>query len=262
MVDKRPNGMLDPAPGVLAREIANRNKHRSPLLRLPGEIRNHIFVYALGGLHIVVSELKKKSYEIKKIRCAKMRDLTQKMEDGLRFTYFQPHYLSLLLVCRQIYAETALLPFSINHFWIKSEKALENWKDFNHVLPAQINAIEICQFWVYMTKSVLALSTLPAIKKVYVMSWSGMEFLDYQWVQVMPAGGVESNGDQCQIRRWDRFEKEWLTEFVPRDDIVENENSRANVQRRIKEVAGHGVEVVFIYGEFPYGRKVGNDVAS
>jgi hypothetical protein len=70
----------------------------SPLLCLPPEIRNRIWEYTLGG-----------------------NDIRQ-VDYGHRISVFlaKPHEglntFALLRVCRQTYAETALLPFSVNTF--------------------------------------------------------------------------------------------------------------------------------------------------
>ncbi|KAH7076568.1 hypothetical protein BKA63DRAFT_411359, partial [Paraphoma chrysanthemicola] len=99
-----------------------RNDLNSPLLRLPGEIRNLIYGYVLC----------EGSYEIRH----SWRNLT--------FAFYiqrKVHYrLSLLAVCRRTYEETALLSFSLNKFSFVETYALEEYLIRNlHV--AQRNAI-------------------------------------------------------------------------------------------------------------------------
>ena len=66
----------------------------SPLLRLPAEIRNMIWTFALD--------------------CGQDIELLRHSE--LRFPHTLQNYMSLLFVCRQIHAETALLPYELKTF--------------------------------------------------------------------------------------------------------------------------------------------------
>jgi len=49
-------------------------------------------------------------------------------------------YSTLSLVCRQIYSETYLLPYSLNSFWFYSTDAMQRW--ISHRLPAQLRQIK------------------------------------------------------------------------------------------------------------------------
>jgi hypothetical protein len=81
------------------------------LLRLPVELRYQIYEYAL-------------SYHIFNIYC--WRRYTP---FGFATRIFQKrkHFLALLCVSRQIYAETHLLPFKLNAFRFKSQDAFQSW---------------------------------------------------------------------------------------------------------------------------------------
>lgn len=82
----------------------------SPLLSLPAELRNIIWSNVLGD-HIF------------DIKCS------VRIPWGLSVanTTTSPHSLALLRTCRQIHAETRLLPFTINTFQFKSEDAFKPW---------------------------------------------------------------------------------------------------------------------------------------
>lgn len=75
-----------------------RNNQDSPLLRLPPEIRNRIWHLALGGKLIRHNVYGRGRY--------RMMPRPSERENAF----------DLLRTCRQIYAETALLPFSANTF--------------------------------------------------------------------------------------------------------------------------------------------------
>ncbi|KAI4644823.1 uncharacterized protein J4E79_010958 [Alternaria viburni] len=77
--------------------ISERNAAASPLLRLPPELRNSIFAYALYHERFVLDPPDSSGYVVKS------RD---------------KNLLSLLYVCRQIYSETAYLPYKLNSFEI------------------------------------------------------------------------------------------------------------------------------------------------
>ncbi|KAF2253551.1 hypothetical protein BU26DRAFT_560846 [Trematosphaeria pertusa] len=82
------------------------NQLQSPLLRLPGELRNRIYALVLGGMEIYAVEGGSKdiiavgqpagTYPTK-LRCLR-------------------NFLALTAVCRQIHAESALLPYELNSF--------------------------------------------------------------------------------------------------------------------------------------------------
>ena len=55
-----------------------------------------------------------------------------------------PHWLALLFVCRQVYTETAVLPFKLNAFGFEMNSDLAVW--IEELLPGQWEAIESLQF--------------------------------------------------------------------------------------------------------------------
>ncbi|KAF2707627.1 hypothetical protein K504DRAFT_383222 [Pleomassaria siparia CBS 279.74] len=83
-----------------------KNREESPLLCLPAEIRNHIFSYALGGRMWVILWRSRRSSVVKNR---------------------EENCLSLLQTCRQVYAETALLPFELGTFRALPQAALQRW---------------------------------------------------------------------------------------------------------------------------------------
>ncbi|KAI4926058.1 uncharacterized protein J4E92_006795 [Alternaria infectoria] len=91
-------------------KIARQNQRNSPLLRLPAEIRHLIFGYALGG----------KTFHI---------DYNEYQGIAKNMTVSK-NTLALLAVCRQVFAETALLPFSSNTFSAIHPQVFNMWIEY------------------------------------------------------------------------------------------------------------------------------------
>ncbi|KAI4648275.1 hypothetical protein J4E93_004687 [Alternaria ventricosa] len=111
-------------------KIARQNQRNSPLLRLPAEIRNLIFGYALGGrtFHI--------SHNI-------YQDVT-KNTNVSKNTSVSKNALALLAVCRQVFAETALLPFSSNTFSAIHPQVFNMWiEDFPSVFAEAVTSVRL-----------------------------------------------------------------------------------------------------------------------
>ncbi|KAF1360416.1 hypothetical protein EJ07DRAFT_177115 [Lizonia empirigonia] len=96
------NGLLDVTRKSGKHVKTIKQNSLTPLLQLPPEVRNQIWEYALGG----------NVFEITSSRKVQTRRRTKES--------VQPkHAFPLLGVCRQIYAETALLPYKANAFDFK-----------------------------------------------------------------------------------------------------------------------------------------------
>lgn len=106
---------------------ASKLSKRCPLLSLPAELRNIIYSHVLGGL----------TFNIKcSVRIPWGVSVTN--------TTTSPHSLALLQTCRQIYAESRLLPFAFNTFQFKSEDAFKPWlAKFDLVQQAAIAEVRL-----------------------------------------------------------------------------------------------------------------------
>lgn len=89
--------------GLTSCNSMDRNARASPLLRLPAELRNRVYEYVLY----------KGTYWFNRERATTSK---RPIEIVPRIA----NRLSLLRVCRQTYAETALLPFSLNTFCVRA----------------------------------------------------------------------------------------------------------------------------------------------
>ncbi|KAF2850756.1 hypothetical protein T440DRAFT_518050 [Plenodomus tracheiphilus IPT5] len=79
--------------------ITQENAKQSPLLRLPAELRNQIWELVLGGNICYVDR--------------KPWSMHNRKRQSFRVTNV---HSALLRICRQVYSETALLPFQLNEF--------------------------------------------------------------------------------------------------------------------------------------------------
>ncbi|KAI4685475.1 uncharacterized protein J4E84_006203 [Alternaria hordeiaustralica] len=89
----------------------------SPLLRLPVEVRNKIFAYVNNGLRVFM-------------RAGPGNRATRSIKNGTHegASSVYPPFLDLQHTCRQIYNETALLPFSTNEYWYYTVSSLNACK--------------------------------------------------------------------------------------------------------------------------------------
>jgi hypothetical protein len=104
---------------------AQRNQRDSPLLLLPAELCNKNYGYVLA----------RKCFEAQAIRS---RDKLSSLLPQ------DPHWLALLFVYRQVYTETAVLPFKLNMFGFETNSDLAGW--IKKLLPGQGEAIESLRF--------------------------------------------------------------------------------------------------------------------
>jgi hypothetical protein len=101
----------------------NLNASHSPLLRLPGEVRNKIWELAMGGNYIEVPG-----------------DYDTNPKGNAISNPTWPEYVPLSLfhlpeVCRQIYSETAVLAYRLNIFVISISIGCSNRKWIKKLLP-------------------------------------------------------------------------------------------------------------------------------
>ncbi|KAF2118340.1 hypothetical protein BDV96DRAFT_643592 [Lophiotrema nucula] len=167
-VVKQANGMLDGRPRGIYVERYRKNAERSPLLHLPAEIRNIIFRIVLGGLYVGLHTGHSTPY---------VHFQTLRIDEMPECSHLESNTLALLCICRQIYADTALLPFASNCFWIWDNTTMKDWYEYNKVLRSQIGAVTMMQFWADdLTKDdvIQDLMLFPNLKQIHVQEtgWS------------------------------------------------------------------------------------------
>lgn len=165
------NGMLDAEPyGHLKAMLVSRrrsvgkntdssrtekNAQESLLLCLPAELRNRIYEYVV-------------SRETIDVFTKPATTLTRRTEQG--FIPEPVQHFRFLQVCRQLYSEACLLPFSTNIFRFAGRDDLCSWRE--NLLEAQKDSVHYLQvkpeLYVWAT-SLQCLRSFPALEKVYVV---------------------------------------------------------------------------------------------
>ncbi|KAF1974250.1 hypothetical protein BU23DRAFT_112915 [Bimuria novae-zelandiae CBS 107.79] len=94
-------------PSIESLEIASRNSHQSPLLRLPAELRMKIYEFALaeGTVKVEMVNPPGSIYALTSMACRVIRVVSK-----------ERNLLALLYVCRQVNHEAYLIPFKVNRF--------------------------------------------------------------------------------------------------------------------------------------------------
>jgi hypothetical protein len=140
----------------------------SPLLRLPPELRYLIWKYVLGGQTLQFRFVKKKS--------SNMEGMVPPISE-------RANGLDLLRVCRQVYAETALVPYTANIFafysWSYIKYDLIRLKNFQRreIMDIQLEVYSPSGLFAAQdmseaeaTKSRQLLATqLPALKRIHII---------------------------------------------------------------------------------------------
>lgn len=127
-------------------EIMNRNASVSPLLRLPPEIRIRIFKFVLGGQQIWIGHYPSYSNNFDPSHYGgafyhlNTADGTGRGLD-----------IRLLRVCRQVFMETSLLPYALNHFSFVSTSVRQEFERLvrpgkKKVQKKAIGAYDVCDF--------------------------------------------------------------------------------------------------------------------
>ena len=113
------------------------NQSKSPLLRLPGEIRNLIYEYALGGNTINIGfETYRTTYKSNKPRevvpifkyhCTVFNKPTNPFKMGYPSQVkISSNFTTLHNICRQLYLETDILPYQLNIMSFSSYNVMFN----------------------------------------------------------------------------------------------------------------------------------------
>ncbi|KAF1912418.1 hypothetical protein BDU57DRAFT_551267 [Ampelomyces quisqualis] len=160
------SGMLNVTPKGGERDLVKSNQD-SPLLRLPGELRNRIWEYVLGGrtLRPRLTPIPRSPEQLFQI--------AQELREPLLG-------FALLRTCRQVYMETALLPYKLNAYdfssYITLKLHLRKGRRYQraHIFDVNVWASLNCGLFLGPTKeramfSQYKLDFLPALKRIHVL---------------------------------------------------------------------------------------------
>ncbi|KAI4616579.1 hypothetical protein J4E80_005853 [Alternaria sp. BMP 0032] len=176
------DGMLNVTPqSEEAKTIYQLNAQSSRLLALTGEIRNQIFAEAMRGFSIFIKSRRVDYGEYTKQELSRITNRIRLLNPSCGGPKENNPFVALQSTCRQIYTETALVPFfSINRFWYYNDFALSALK--NRITSVQTGAITKLFFYVnameyssrpnnigdFDLKRVQNLSTLTGLKYIHV----------------------------------------------------------------------------------------------
>jgi hypothetical protein len=123
------------------------NHNESLLLQHPPELRNHIYSYVFGGQRIDIGcqRWKLDSRYLDRgpgtlIGPWLYPGVSQPSQEGR----YAVEVLPFLLVCRQVYSEARLLPFSLNTFGYSDYEVLRSW---SARMRTQMASITACCIW-------------------------------------------------------------------------------------------------------------------
>ncbi|CAO2656919.1 Nn.00g057220.m01.CDS01 [Neocucurbitaria sp. VM-36] len=134
-------------------EMILKNKMNSPLLRLPGEVRNQIYSYIFNGYEVEPS-VKFPELNPRRVKGCHLRCRIYGSEEWKDFNTWD-RLLGLTNVCHQLHGETRLLPFRLNTFQVRYEEDFDFWLSL--LTEDQRNAITTVSFgaWGYHDIAVL-----------------------------------------------------------------------------------------------------------
>ncbi|KAF2118572.1 hypothetical protein BDV96DRAFT_679105 [Lophiotrema nucula] len=195
-------------------DAVRHNATASPLLRLPAELRNKILEYALGGQDVYM--------ELEGVnRRGKERAFTR-----------QRNIISLVYTSRQIYSETAFLPYSSNRFSFPepdprhsndASMVLTTW--VQSLLPTQLNTIStiypgdlLFRFYFFEQYKAPLVSKFPSLARVIITSRT------LYWIEISYL--------------WELYPRRYHVDFKDDDAIL------AEAKRIVEEREGGKVELV------------------
>lgn len=114
------------------------------MLRLPPELRHLIFRHVIGGKTFEIRYGRFESGSYRSLIRRRLSSKVPKRKFIAKNITVAKNTLALLVVCRQIYAETALLPFSSNVFSAPRPENLKMWiKRFPPAVSEAITSIQL-----------------------------------------------------------------------------------------------------------------------
>ncbi|CAO2656961.1 Nn.00g057640.m01.CDS01 [Neocucurbitaria sp. VM-36] len=129
------NNLSEASPYDTRAAITLRNQHESPLLRLPGEIRNKIYIYIfrVGSVRVC---------------CERLSPTATNAYPKHAVIHYMRRHLAIIEACRQTYAEAHRLPFTLNEIVGSAESINAAFTDrFSKAQAGALTAIDISISW-------------------------------------------------------------------------------------------------------------------
>ena len=165
-------------------EASIKQNAQTALLRLPGEIRNRIWEFAIGSQIYFVGDYRYESGE--DIRVTRHKN-------GLSS-------VALLRVCRQIYSEAALLPYQLGVFGFENIETFDWVRKLPKAGMANLTEVRInWDTWEFVTyheysAPELASKSLPGLRRVVVV----LDSAPWDWVPVLIGiGEAKEKFEEC-----------------------------------------------------------------
>ncbi|KAF1956275.1 hypothetical protein CC80DRAFT_535618 [Byssothecium circinans] len=209
---------LEQTPADLVQVVQNNSK--TTLLSLPAEIRMRIWEYALGGVCICHVPLKNSDEANTKVfdedtafEKGSGRDFSPRRNDKSSNTV--SYSIALLPVCRQIYSEVAVLPYSLNTFYFHKSNLMRRWWKLRQ--PAQRNAVQHITMDVWEDFSscceiLLSTNAFPNLKTVTVVCWCQFYYLHLDDVEKYFMG--DSYWERKKLQNVEDLEKKGYAIYV------------------------------------------------
>lgn len=170
---------------TLTQDSSRRNQRHFPFLRLPAELRNKIYMYALGGkTWIIALQGGRGSYQ------------SQPDLDDV-----STHPMALLQSCRQVYAEASLFPYAYNTFEGWHGGHLHVWvQSLSHDQRTAVASIRRTQrSWVIQSATGLAVSPFFWMDVPLMADWglAGLKDIEIKvvlspWTSMLDQTGVRA----------------------------------------------------------------------
>lgn len=162
-------------------------REASSFLSLPAELRNQIYEYVLYGWVVAIkpSHRRHDSLEADIYPVAACTSRIPR-EKAIRQPDKPLHLLGILSTCRQVHAETRLLPYSLSTFFCGERPFPHAWLDILPEQLAQVRSLQLCSH-------IPANITLSRVWLGVLVHFTSLKQVDVFWQLRIPPFGQEED---------------------------------------------------------------------
>ncbi|KAF3040226.1 hypothetical protein E8E11_007275 [Didymella keratinophila] len=194
---------------VVLLQIAQRNSVGSPLLRLPGEIRDRIWRYALGDHQVDIQDFSQEE------PVDSVYDLQTLYPDTLCLPGFVRPTFQLPRVCRQVYVEASPYVYTLNTFAFHKLATFDRWVKKRCVGQRRlISSLNVPRTYARLYRSGFRktfTAKFPNISRIGIDNWT--LFCDYNEIRRSPENKCKSALDM-----WAEAKAKIIAEIQDRED--------------------------------------------